>query len=77
MPNSNIVPGTGDVFLGLGVELLMVGIATGVASISDDVGTIMVVFMAGLFLIWLMNHVAFTNTIPGIFNYLQKKGVAA
>lgn len=63
-----------NAFLGLGMELLMLGIATGVASISDDIGSIMVVFMAGLFLLWLMHHAKVTGAIPGIFQYLQKQG---
>ena len=63
-----------NAFLGLGMELLMLGIATGVASISDDVGSIMVAFMAGLFLLWLMHHTKVTGAIPGIFQYLQKQG---
>lgn len=64
-----------NAFLGLGMELLMLGIAAGVAGISDEVGSIMVVFMAGLVLLWLIYHAKITQTIPGIFQYLHKSGV--
>lgn len=61
----------GTVMLGLGLELFMLGIAAGVASISDEVGNIMVVFMVGLLLLWLMYHVAITNAIPNLFKMVQ------
>jgi sorbitol-specific phosphotransferase system component IIC len=64
-------PDAGDVVLGLGLEFVMLGIATGVASISDEVGGIMVVFMVGLLLLWLMYHVAITNAIPNLFKIAQ------
>jgi di/tricarboxylate transporter len=56
--------------LGLGLELAMLGVATGVASISDDVGNIMLVFMIGLFLLFMMHHTAFTSAIPNLFAML-------
>jgi hypothetical protein len=65
----------GDIMLGLGVEFLMLGLATGVASISDDIGSMMVVFMAGLMLVWLMYHTTTTNALPNLMKYLQQKGV--
>lgn len=58
--------------LGLGVELLMLGLATGVASISDEVGTMMVVFMVGLLLLWLMYHTSVTNAIPNLLSLANK-----
>jgi hypothetical protein len=54
------------VILGLGAELLMLGIATGVASLDDEVGTMMLVFMGGLLLIWIIHHTAITNAIPNL-----------
>lgn len=63
----------GDVMLGLGLELFMLGVATGVASISPEVGNIMVTFVVGLLIIWLMYHVAFTNSIPNLFAIAQGK----
>jgi hypothetical protein len=56
--------------LGVGLELAMLGVATGVASISDDVGNIMVVFMVGLFLMFMIHHSAFTKAIPNLFSML-------
>lgn len=61
----------GNVILGIGLEFFMLGLATGVASISDDVGNIMVVFMVGLLILWLMYHVAITNAIPNLFKIAQ------
>lgn len=60
-----------NTFLGLGLELAMLGIATGVASVSDEVGSIMVVFMAGLVLLWLMYHTAVTSAVPKLFDNLR------
>lgn len=57
-------PSSADSFLGLGAELLILGLATGVAGLSDDVGMIMVTFMIGLLLLWLIYHTRITNAIP-------------
>lgn len=65
-----------DVYLGVGIELLMLGIATGIASISDEIGNIILVFMIGLVVLWIMYHAKVTKTIPLIFTYLQNKGAA-
>jgi hypothetical protein len=56
--------------LGLGLELAMLGIATGIASTNDEVGNIMLVFMVGLFLLFMMHHTAFTKAIPNLFSML-------
>jgi di/tricarboxylate transporter len=56
--------------LGIGLELAMLGVATGVAATSDEVGNIMVVFMIGLFLLFMMHHTAFTSAIPNLFAML-------
>jgi hypothetical protein len=64
-----------DVVLGLGVELLMLGIATGVAGVSDETGTMMVVFMLGLLLVWLIYHQTATRALPNLMKYLQGRGV--
>lgn len=68
---TTVAANAGDVILGIGAEFLLLGIATGVASINDDVGNIMVVFMIGLLLLWLMYHVAITNAIPNLFKLAQ------
>ena len=65
-------PDASSAILGIGAELLMLGIATGIASINDDVGTIMLIFMIGLLLLWLMHHYAITNAIPNIFKLANK-----
>lgn len=59
--------------LALGLELAMLGVATGVASISDDVGNIMVTFMAGLLILFLIHHTAFTKAIPNLFAMVGTK----
>jgi hypothetical protein len=57
-------PSSADSFLGLGAELVILGLATGIAGLSDDVGTIMLTFMIGLLMLWLIYHVKITNAIP-------------
>lgn len=57
-------PSSADSFLGLGAELVILALAAGVAGISDDVGTIMVTFMIGLMMLWLIYHTQITNAIP-------------
>lgn len=66
----------GDILLTVGAEMFMVGLAAGLASINDEIGNIMVVFMVGLLIIWLMYHVAFTNAIPNLFKLGAGKGQA-
>jgi hypothetical protein len=58
---------TGSI-LGLGLELAGLGVAAGVASINDDVGNIMITFMGGLFLLFMIHHTAFTQAIPKLFS---------
>jgi hypothetical protein len=58
--------------LALGAEALMLGIAAGLANTSDEVGTILVIFMSGLLLIFIMTHIAITQAIPNIFAMLPK-----
>lgn len=63
---------TSTAMLGVGLELAMLGVAAGVANISEEVGNIMVVFMVGLLLLFLMHHYAFTKAIPNLFAMLPK-----
>lgn len=56
--------------LGVGLELLFLGVAAGVANTSDEVGNILLVFMIGILMIWLFHHTAITNAIPNLFNML-------
>lgn len=61
--------------LGLGAELIILALATGVAGISDDTGTMMVIFMVGLLLLWLIYHTKITNAIPNFLgNLLPTRG---
>lgn len=65
---------TGDVILGVSVELLVLGLAVGVAGVSDDVGSIMVVFMVGVLIAWMMAHVSILRAVPNLLNYAKSKG---
>lgn len=65
---------TGDVVLGLSVELLVLGLAVGVAGVSDDVGSIMVVFMIGVLIAWMMAHASVLRAIPNLLSYAKSKG---
>jgi hypothetical protein len=61
--------------LGLGAELVILALATGVAGISDDTGSMMLVFMVGLMLLWLIYHTQITNAIPTFLqNLLPTRG---
>jgi len=56
------------VILTVGVELAGVALLTLLAGASDEAGNIVVVFMLGLWLIWM---VTYPKTIEGIGNVLQ------
>jgi len=47
------------------VQLLGVGALALLAGVSDEVGKIIVVIMAGIMLIWLMTHTTQLKTIVG------------
>lgn len=47
---------TTDAILGVAVEGLAVGLFTLVAGASDDAGTIVIIFMVGLWVIWLVTN---------------------
>jgi hypothetical protein len=51
----------------LGVEFAAVALFTFIAGASDDAGTIMVVFMIGLWLIYMVND---SKVIAGISNVI-------
>lgn len=70
----------GDVILGAGIELLVLAIATGVAGINDEVGTIILVFVVGILLAWLLKYSFLIQRVTGpdnksLFGYLRSKGV--
>jgi hypothetical protein len=59
-------PATGeDVIIKTIIELLGVGLLALIAGISDEVGNVMVVIMAGIMLIWLMTHSQQLQSIVG------------
>lgn len=53
---SSSTAGPTEVLLALIVEGVGIGFITLLAGVSDDVGTIFVVFMVGLWLLFLFNH---------------------
>jgi hypothetical protein len=59
--------------LAVGLELAMLGVAAGVASISEEVGNIMLTFMVGLPILFLIHHTAFTKAIPNLFAMVAPK----
>jgi uncharacterized membrane protein len=60
-----------DVLLALIVEGTGIGVLTLLAGISDDVGTVIVVFMTGLFLLFLINHQNFQSYITNVLARTQ------
>jgi hypothetical protein len=56
---------TSDVLLKLGLELGAVGVFTLIAGASDDAGSLMVLFMVGLWLIFMVSN---SGVIAGISN---------
>lgn len=67
-PHYNVV----SVMLALGLELLMLGIATGVANTSEEVGKIILVLMIGFLILFMMYHAMIVQTIPNLFGLLQQ-----
>jgi hypothetical protein len=67
MPLINTNPQFATIVLGLGAELLVLGIATGVASMNDEVGTLMLVLMSGFLLLFVMTHTQLIAAIPNVF----------
>jgi hypothetical protein len=56
---------SGDVILTVGVELAAVALFTLVAGASDDAGSVVVLFMAGLWLIYLVSD---SKVLAGLSN---------
>lgn len=56
---------TSDTILVVGLELGAVGLFTLIAGISDDVGSIMVLFMIGLWIIYMVSN---SGVISGVSN---------
>jgi hypothetical protein len=65
----------GNVFLVVGVELLGVGLFTLLAGASDDAGNIVIIFMLGLWLIYLVtNPGVIAGLDRGLQNITQQAG---
>jgi hypothetical protein len=60
-----------DIVLALIVEGIGLGVVTLIAGISEDVGTVMVVFMIGLFLLFLINHQGIQGYISNVMGNVQ------
>jgi hypothetical protein len=58
----------GNTFLIVGVELLGVGLLTLLAGASDDAGNIVIIFMVGLWLIYMVTN---PGVISGLSSSLQ------
>jgi len=56
-------PASSEAILTLGLEVLAVGIFTVIAGISHDVGTIVIIFMIGFWLIYMITN---SSVIAGI-----------
>lgn len=46
------------------VELIGIGLLALLASVNDQVGNIIVIFMVGILLIWLMTHTSQLKSLP-------------
>jgi hypothetical protein len=56
------------VILTVGIELLGVGLLTILAGASDEAGKIVILFMLGLWLIWMISDSAGIAKIGNVFN---------
>lgn len=56
-----------DTIIVLGAELGFLGLATLIAASNEGVGNIIMVFMIGLLLVFLIYHSAFTGALPKLF----------
>lgn len=62
----------GDTALALMVELAGVIILTLVAGLSDEVAGLIIVFLIGLWLLWLIKHAEVSGWLNGLFGRVQK-----
>ncbi len=61
-----------DIVLALAVEGVGLVAAVMIAGISDDIGTAVLVFMIGLWLVWLFMHGSDLQAIANLQNRVQK-----
>lgn len=64
-----------DIALAMMVELAGVIIVTLVAGISDEVANIIIVFLIGLWLLWMIKHATETGYLNNLFGRVQKATV--
>lgn len=64
--------GATDTFLIVGVEGISVALLTLVAGISDEVGTWVIIIMAGFWLIWLITNSGTVSRISNTFANISK-----
>jgi len=67
-------PTASDVIFTVGVEALGVGLLTVLAGSSDDVGSLIVLFMAGMWLLFFVTDSKTVSTLLGAFTKLDKNG---
>lgn len=65
----------GDIALAMLVELAGIVIITLVAGISDEVANIIILFLIGLWLLWMMKHVQQTGFLNQLLLRVQKATV--
>lgn len=71
MSKSSSTVGSSDIVLALIVEGVGIGVLALLAGISDDVGTVVVVFMVGLWLLFLINHQGVQGYVNNLFQNVQ------
>lgn len=64
--------GQGDIALALMVELAGVIILTLAAGLSDEMAGLILVFLIGLWLLWLIKHAQVSGWLNGLFGRIQK-----
>lgn len=64
-------PADSSAILELALELLAVGLFTILAGTNDDIATLVILFMVGLWLIWLIQN---SSVVSGLENMLGSVG---
>jgi hypothetical protein len=67
-------PTASDVIFTVGVEALGVGLLAVLAGSNDDVGSLIVLFMAGLWLLFFVTDSKAVSSLLGAFSNLDKNG---
>jgi hypothetical protein len=64
----------GDALLTLGLEFTAVGMFALLADTSDDMANIVMTFMIGLWLIWMISNAKTLQGLNNVISYLSGKG---